>query len=224
MVTYSFEIFKAMLEVDFYALHNCFWDNMVCLSGEEGTGKSMLSLWALEIWLTLKYGGFVADDIYKYDGVKLSEYAKVLANVKSGDMAIADETGDVFNSKNANNRVVKKIEQIYTVIRGDFLFSIWNIPTFFLLTPYFRSWRIRSVWYVEKRGLCHVYHKPKRLKLSEMNEGKELKDYFLEKPLFSFVFPDYKGVFLEPYMKMKQNKMKGVRGEFQKVVGDWESD
>jgi len=224
MVTFDFAIFKAMLEVDFEALNFHDWDNFVVLCGEEGTGKTHLSLHALEIWLTLKYGSFTAEDIYKYDGVKLSEYAKVLANVKKGDMNICDEAGDIFTGKHANTKIVKKIEDTYTVIRGDNLFTVWNLPTFFILTPYFRNWRIRSIWYVEKRGICHVYHKPKRLKLSEMNESKEFKDYFIEKPLFSFVYPKYEGVFLENYMKMKNNKMRTVRADFERVVTDWESD
>lgn len=224
MVTYSFEIFKAMLEVDYEALTKFEYDSFICISGEEGSGKSMLSLWALEIWLNLKYGKFEQNDFYKYFGVKLSEYARVLATVKKFDINVCDESSDIFGGKHSNTKIVRKIEDTYTVIRGDSLMTIWNIPSFFLLSPYFRNWRIRCVWYVEKRGLCHVYHKPKRMKLSEMNESKDMKDYFLEKPLFSFVFPKYNGIFLEPYLKMKNKKMESVRVNFEKAVTEWEED
>jgi len=224
MVLYDFSIFKAMLEVDYKALHKHDWDNFVVLTGEEGVGKSRLSLWALEIWLNLKYGSFQADDFYKYVGIKVSEYARVLQSVKKGDINICDEAGDVFSGKHALSKLVKKIEDTYTVVRGDNLLTIWSLPTFFMLTPYFRNWRIRSIWYIQKRGLCHVYHKPKRLLLSQTNENTEIKDYFAVPPLFSFVYPDYKGVFLEPYLKMKGAKMQNVRDGFLKIAQEYDDD
>ena len=212
---YDHSILPEILKVDYVALKKYQWDNFVCVTGNEGVGKTHLSLWLIHLWIQIHHKQKpVADDIYKYMGVTLKEYAKVLNAVKKYDINVCDEAGDIFTGKNASSKIVKEMEQTYSVVRSENLFTIWNVPTFFILTPYFRNWRVKSLFYVEKRGLAHFYHKPKRLKLSELNENNSIKDYFAEKPLFSFIFPEYKGVMLENYLKMKNKKTQNVRKKF----------
>jgi len=210
---YDKTILPEILKVDYKALHNHDWDNFICISGGEGSGKTKLSLWITHIWIKLKFKREpIEEDCKKYIGVSLKEYATVLNNLEGkGNINVCDEAGDVFTGKNSGSKIVKKMEETYSVIRGDNLFTIWNVPTFFVLSPYFRNWRIRSLIYVERRGFAHFYHKPKRLKLSELNSEKNVKDYFLEPPLFSFTFPDYTGVLLKPYLEMKNKKMQNCR-------------
>ena len=212
-----------MLRADYDALTRQDWDNVVCLSADEGVGKSLLTLHALEIWLEFRG---INDKKLDYDdakkilnrfmGIKFIDWCLVLKGLDHADMNIYDEAGDSLTGKHATAKTSRLVEDSYTVIRGLNLMSIFVLPSIFDLAPFFRKRRVRTLWHLSKRGLCHVWHKPKRLKLMQLNEARPIKDYMLEPPLFSFEVPKYEGIFLKPYKEMKDNKMYEVLDDMYK--------
>jgi hypothetical protein len=221
MTTYTFNILKDIMKTDYDMLKYRDEDNVSVLTGREGKGKSRLSLHQIEIWFDIAGIEKTPTNFKKAMGVRFIQWAKIMSyNAQIQNKCfinVFDEAGDVLSGKHANNRAVRCVEDSYKVIRGLNALSIITTPSLFILSPYFRYHRVRVLYYVEKRGLCHVYFDENLFKLQAMNENRDFKDMSLIEPNFSFVYPDYKGVFLETYLKMKESKMfevlKNMRSE-----------
>jgi hypothetical protein len=204
-----------MLKVDFYEIVKHDYDNLIVLCGKEGKGKSTLGLWAIEIWLKmiLKLPNY--EQKFKTSmGVKPIEWATLLEEISEkgirGYINNFDEAGDVISGKHSSQKFVTSIEDAWKVIRGLNLETIITTPSIFILSPYIRNHRIRTCWYVEKRGICHVFYGNRLTELISLNENKEQKNMLAVEPNFSFKFPKYTGVFLKEYLAMKNSKMNQV--------------
>lgn len=222
MTKYTFDIFKEMLKVDHKQLTKNDEDCVVLLVGREGKGKSMLSLHAIEHWFDICRIEKTPENFNKTMGVKLNHWAWIMKYIGDKQLKASinafDEAGDVLSGKHSTNKIVTAVEDSYKVIRGLNLMSIFTSPDLFTLSPYLRYHRVRVCWWVETRGLCHVFHGNTLKQLMSKNENKAYKDMRAVKPDFSFKFPDYKGVFLERYREMKGEKMQNVLGGLYDVV------
>jgi hypothetical protein len=217
MVKYSFNIMKELLKQDSFFLKNKDEDNLLVLTGKEGKGKSRLGLWAIDTWFEIHNIPKTEENFKDAMGVKLTEWTEILCknstNKKHCSINDFDEAGDVLSGKHANNKVVRAVEDAYKVIRGMNMLSILTTPSLFVLSPYLRYHRVKVVWWVEKRGLCHVFFGKNLYLLMSHNEKTDFKDMSAVEPNFSFIYPDYKGVFLKPYLRMKDNKMYEILGD-----------
>lgn len=221
-MTYSFNILKDILKVDHYMLNKKDEDNLMVLTGKEGKGKSRLSLHAIEKWFDISNIKKTPANFKLAMGVKLLEWTSILKNIGEkklhGSINAFDEAGDVLSGKHAGNKVVRSVEDSYKVIRGLNTLSIVTTPSLFILSPYLRYHRVRVVWYVRKRGICDVFFGENLHKLQAYNEKRDFKDMEAVEPNFSFAFPDYTGVFLKPYLEMKNNKMYEVLEKLNEVA------
>lgn len=222
MTVYSFNIMKEMLKVDHEMLSKKDYDCLIVLTGKEGIGKSRLGLHAIEEWFEITKTKKTEENFKMAMGVKLLEWTNILEKIGNSKRHAAihdfDEAGDVLSGKHASNKVVRAVEDSYKVIRGLNSESILTSPSLFILSPYIRYHRVRVVWYVRKRGICDVFFGENLIKLQAYNEHKDLKDMEAVEPNFSFNFPNYEGVFLKPYLEMKNSKMYDVLRNLHEVA------
>lgn len=225
---YDINIFYDMLRVDFYEIKSRDYDSLVVCCGKEGEGKSRLVLLAIEFWLKeiMKYKDW-DKRLKEAMGVKPLEWAmlleKISLNRTHGAINCFDEAGDVISGKHSSTKFITTIEDTWKVIRGLNSETIINSPSLFILSPYIRNHRVRSVWYVERRGHCHVFYGERLRELIALNESKELKNMLAVEPNFSFIYPNYDGVFLPEYLEMKHNKMYQIITKLRDEAKNFES-
>jgi hypothetical protein len=216
--TFSFNILSEILKADYAKIRSKDIDNLICLIGAEGSGKSRLGLHIINIWFELSGIEKTEENFKLAMGVSVSEWGNILGyigeNEKHYSINNFDEAGDILSGKQANTKLVREMENCWKVIRGLNLFTIITAPSIFLLTPYIRDWRVRTVYRVKERGICYIYTGKTLKKLICENESSTYKDYDSVKPNFAFQFPDYAGVFLKPYLEMKNKKMNSVLQKF----------
>jgi hypothetical protein len=145
-----------------------------------------------------------------------------LKNIK-GSINDFDEAGDVISGKHSVTKFVTSMEDTWKVIRGLNCQTIITSPSLFILSPYIRNHRVRTCWYVEKRGVCHVFYGERLIDLIALNENKERKNMLIIEPNFTFHFPKYTGVFLKEYLDMKNDKMFNVLTKMNQEAIDYES-
>ena len=224
MKIYPFSVYEELLKIDYDNLKNKDWDCLSVCCGHEGIGKSKLTLFAIELWFKIKNIPLTEENFKKAMGVKLSEWSMILRTIGKYRLHTAinvfDEAGDVLSGKHANNKVVRAIEDSLKVIRGLNLMTILVTPSLFILSPYIRNWRVRVVYYVSKRGVCNVYFGKTLQKLIAENENSSFPNMFCVNPDICFKVPLYEGVFLKPYVKMKNAKMYEVLVNLDDVVNE----
>jgi hypothetical protein len=224
MTKYTFNLFKEMLKVDYKMLNNHDEDNLTVLCGKEGKGKSRLGLWAIDHWFELNNIPKTKENFKRAMGVRLTEWTRILKRLGNhkihGAINNFDEAGDVLSGKHAGNKVVRAVEDTYKVIRGLNSKTLVTSPSLFILSPYIRYHRVRVVWYVKKRGHCDVFFGDNLYNLMTYNEKRDYKDMEAVNPNFSFDYPDYTGVFLRPYLEMKDDKMYQVLENLHGVAVD----
>lgn len=186
------------------------WDEVLCLCGYNGKGKTHLGFHLVEAWLTLNQQPITPGTVHETVGLDTHGFAKVLDAAKKYGVVMDDEAGDI-NSRQAMTKVNKLYMEAYQVIRAENLFTIIIIPDYFMLDPYFRKHRVRHLIQVTKRGRCRFWSQKRLHRLNDYNSGREYKNYEIVPPLFQDTFPIYKGVMFEEYQKIKASKMAGVR-------------
>lgn len=206
------------MDIQFEALHKKSWDNVLILTGDEGTGKSNLALHMLEYWLIKKYGK-VLKDHSKYINLDIGKWSESFAECNKGDMNILDESGDLSN-KRTMSKLNFAIARAYQIIRGDNIDSIFVLPSIFDLDAYFAKRRAKGLIYVYKRGRFAFWSKDRLRKLIELNAGYPSKDIWRIRPTFLDHFPIYKGVLLEEYQRKKEEYMKDTRKELANAIKD----
>jgi len=222
MTLYDFSIFKEMLKVDHHMLTKKDEDNLIVLCGKEGKGKSRLGLWAIDHWFDICKIEKTEENFKNAMGVTATQWSNIMKRIGKnrlhGSINDFDEAGDVLSGKHSSGKVVRSIEDAYKVIRGLNLESVITSPDLFILSPYIRNWRVKVVWFVSERGICHIYYGKTLKKLISHNENKEYKDMFVVPSDISFVIPLYDGAFLKPYLEMKHKKMYDVLDNLNSVV------
>lgn len=209
---------QEVLDIQYNALHNNSWDNVLILTGDEGTGKSNLALHMLEYWLKKKYG-YVIKDHSKYINLDIQKWADSFAECQKGDMNILDESGDLSN-KRTMSKLNFAIARAYQIIRGDNINSIFVLPSVFDLDAYFAKRRAKGLIYVYKRGRFAFWNKTRLRKVIEMNAGYPSKNIWITKPTFHDTFPIYKGNLFDEYSRKKEEYMKDTRQELANAIKD----
>jgi len=202
-------IYRA-IDIIYDGVVNKDYDNVLCITGDEGKGKTHIGLHIVDEWLRRRYGTVTPEMAGKFIGMDGKGFVKVLGGVKRFDIAMNDEAADI-SSRGALEKVNKLFMKAYQIIRGDNLFTILIIPSVFDLDSFFRKRRVRHLIHVYKRGKFAYWGHERLKRMVEQNERFPVKNYYVVRPLFYDNLPKYDGVLLNPYLKIKEDKMLKVR-------------
>lgn len=126
------------------------FDYMICLSGREGVGKSVM-------------GYHLGKMIDKNFNIKnnivynLQEMENKIRNLPSYSAVLIDEGMEVFYKRDWNNKDRKRVIKILSTVRQRNLCFIFCVPRFTDLDEYLRNWRIRCWVKVFARGKGYTY-------------------------------------------------------------------
>ena len=118
------------------------------------------------------------------------EFEKAINRANRYDVVMADEGAEAFlntDSMKADNIDNKKL---LTKIGAKNLFIIINVPDIFLLEPYIRGHRIKSLCHITSRGHIAVYSKERIKKISR---DKETRSTIYPSPNFYDTFNKLEG-------------------------------
>ncbi len=188
------------------------YDEVLCISGDEGRGKTTLALHIVEYWLNKQYGHVTSVMATKHIALDSPGFARVLEKVAQFDIALHDEAADL-SARGAMKKQNQLYVQAYQIIRGDNLFTILIIPSIFDLDSFFRKRRVRHLINVHARGRLAFWSQSRLRKMVQINERLPYKNIMITKPTFYDTYPKYDGVLNEEYQRMKKEKMKKVRRE-----------
>ncbi len=180
-------------------------DWVLCIDGEEGSGKSVLAQQVaryLDPNFTIKNIVFTSD-----------EFLKIIKDpkTKKGTCVVLDEAFSAANSRSSLTEVNRAMIGVATEMRQKNLFVIFCIPSFFDLDKYFALWRCRALFHIyfseedERRYIIFSKDQKKMLYLL----GK--KTYSYTKPSSSFPpfkFADHYTVDEIDYRKKKAEAFK----------------
>jgi len=199
-----------ILDVCFKANTEQDWDTVWVICGDEGGSKSNLALHICEWWYKHLYGECNAEDV-KYMCLDKNQFKQRLGSLNKKEMVVYDEAGDLSNRR-FMDKFNFEITQAYQVIRGDNLFTLLVLPSFFDLDPFFSKRRVRGLIYVYRRGRFAIWSKQRLRQLAMINQGFPVKNYWVVKPTYSLgYFPKYSGVLKESYAELKNKKMSEAR-------------
>ena len=186
------------------------YDNVLCIVGDEGKGKSNILLNIVDYWLRKIYDEVNPEMANKYIAMDSKDLGKVLKDVTNYDILANDEAADLSN-RSSMSKMNKTYVKAYQIIRGKNLFTILVLPDLFDLDSFFRKRRVRHLIYTDKRGIIAFWGKKRLKKLVALNEDSKIKSYTCVRPLFIDRVPLYKGILAEPYKIMKENKISLVQ-------------
>lgn len=151
-------------------------DKHLCISGEEGDGKSTAA-WHFAYRVDK---GF---DIEKQTVFSIDEFEEKACGLEKYKALILDEGLEIFYKRNWMNKEQKKAITKLSTIRQQNLFFIYCAPRFSDLDEQLRNWRVRHWYRITKRsyGIVYKYDKQKlvgdawHLKSHKMRRRKTLK-------------------------------------------------
>lgn len=203
------------LEIIYNGLVKKDYDDVLCIVGDEGKGKSNILLHIVEWWLIKRYGTVTPEMCERFVGMDARSFSSVLSKAKRYDIVADDEAADI-SSRGAMQQSNQLFMQAYQIIRGDNLFSVLVIPSLFDLDAFFRKRRVKHLIHVYKRGKIAFWSNQRLKRMVELNEKLPFKNYYLVRPTFFDSLPRYEGILKEPYEQMKARKMKKVRINLEK--------
>lgn len=184
-------------------------DYMFLCDGEEGAGKSVLTL----------QNAFYLDPSLDLSRVcfKGDEFKRAVINATQYQAVIYDEAFTGLMSRTTMSYMNTILVSLVSQIRQKNLFIFVNMPTFFDLDKYFALWRGRCLFHVYykfddddklTRGLYAFYNKD--FKKSLYLEGKKTLSYFKPKlPSTAYRhFPHFYPVDEAAYRKKKNDALK----------------
>lgn len=178
------------------------YDYVMVVSGDTGVGKSMFVLHLLETW-TKMIGKEVNAELMNHINVEKTKWLENFRDFKEYDINIFDEGAKGLSSKQWNETFSKMLEQLFQVIRYKKFFTIIVVPNFFRLDKFFREDRLRGLIHINKRGHYKYFTRKRVVELTGRNDRLYVKNMNLVNALHTNIFPDYKGVMLKEYDKMK---------------------
>jgi len=204
------------------------WDTVWIIDGDEGASKSNLAMHICQWYydkLKADVGGCSEEEV-KHMCLDPEQFKKDLAGLKKYEFTCFDEAGALSNRR-FMDKFNHEISQAYMMIRGDNLFTVLVLPSFFDLDPYFAKRRVRGLIHVYKRGRFSFWSKHRLRNLAMINAGYPVKNYWVVKPTINAAyFGKYNGILQEPYAKLKKEKMQQVREKLlkddveKKSIGD----
>lgn len=101
-----------------------------------------------------------------------NEFKKMVEKAKPYQAVLADEGAEAFFSKDAMKADNVEVQRILTKIGKLNLFIVINVPDYFLLDPYVRGHRIRSLTRVISRGNLAFYSKQQIARIYRSDETR----------------------------------------------------
>lgn len=152
----NLEIVKKLLRKDYDWLH--------LNIGFERSGKSNLGI----------QEALIVDPTMSVDRITFTQadFKKAIDKAKFYQCVIADEGAESFLSKDAMRPENVINQKLLTKIGAKRLFIIINIPDFFLLDPYIRGHRVRSMCRIVGRGSIAFYSKAKTIQIKRDPENR----------------------------------------------------
>lgn len=193
-------------------------DAVYLVSGLEGTGKSMVTLWAAEIYSEQKGEQIPIQNITRH----LNELFTRIYNLKKHPSFISLDEGAELDGNKAATKEVKDVKDKFTAMRklAHIVFICFVNPL--RITTYFREDRIRGLFFVKRKGEVWFYanssDNPHLITIIDTwrkdHDAKTLK--FLTKYAPDFILrglPDYHGYLRKPYEDRKDDNIMNVMGK-----------
>jgi len=179
-------------------------DFVLCIDGEEGSGKSVLAL---------QFGAYL-DKNFSIDNVcfNADQFIDKLRKSKQFSCIILDEAFSSANSRQSLTEVNRSLIAVATEMRQRNLYVIIVIPSFFDLDRYFALWRTRALFHVyfnKEGGRGSYIMFPRNQKKYLYLTGK--KQYNYSKPASPYpvlYFNNYYSVNEKEYRKKKEEAFK----------------
>ena len=209
---------KKYLDITYHKLTKLDWDNVICIAGDEGCGKSTLGLQCLHYWLNKKNGEVKAEDA-RHMCLTAEAFLKDLKDAGKFECCVYDEAGEL-NNRRALSQFNVAMMKAYQVIRGDNILSILILPSLWELDPFFVKRRLRGLFVVYKRGRAAFWNKKRLRFMVEKNYTRPTKNYWRVRPAFYDKFYKYKGAMKPEYDRAKAEKMEKIRVELYKEFVD----
>ena len=122
------------------------FDNILCVDGYEGTGKSEFAFqWAI----IQTNGKFTEQDVFYTS----DQFEAWIGQAKKGDVGVWDEFVLAGMSTDALTKMQNVIIKMFTIMRSKGLTVILVIPYYFMLRKYFAIARTRSLVHIYANGL-----------------------------------------------------------------------
>jgi hypothetical protein len=204
------EIVKILLDIKDGLDKN--FDYVLVIVGDTGVGKSMFLLHLVEAWQRI-IGKKVNSKLVEQVNVDKMKWLEKFKELEAYDINAFDEGAYGLGSKQYAETFSKTLEMMFQVIRYKRFLSVIVIPNFFRLNKFFREDRLRGLVYVDKRGQYKFYTRKKIIRLTQLNEGRSVKNMDLVKPFHVGSFPDYKGVLLKAYDVQKNISVNKILDE-----------
>lgn len=201
---------QSILEVIYKKNTQESWDAVMCVAGDEGTGKSNFDEWLIHYWYLLKNGRVTEDEV-KHMCMDRNEWLSDFSDCEKYDATNYDES-DLYSRKSMDSFNVK-VNQTYQIVRADGLFSILTLPSLWDLDSFFRNRRLRYFVHVYARGKYAFWSKSRLRQMVQMNARFPVKNYYVVKPTHRGWFSTYDGPFSEAYKRKKELHTKKARRE-----------
>jgi len=185
--------------------------------GQEGSGKSTLGLRMAQYF----------DDDFDVDNIVFTpdQFISRSKKLEQYSAIVVDEGANVFYSRDAMTKGVKKAVKFLTQMRELNLFIIINIPNFFIIDKYIREHRTKSMSRAIKPGWFHFYSKRRMDDIERKNGGINYPD-----PVFRDTWDKMEGELWDNYIEKKHRTIKDDKtedfdsellstGKFAKLVG-----
>lgn len=209
---YKYPDFVTMLYNVFHHLSVKNKDFPICICGDEGLGKTHFVLHLYELWYRVILQREVTEDDVRNIHVGRMGWLQNFKNIGPFEMNVNDEGADGIASKESIKRFGRDLEKLYKVFRKKRFFSPILLPEFFDLPKYFRR-RVRMVIEIDREGHFRVFSKEGVKWLNALNRNREPKSMNVARPFYQGVFPEYKGVMLEPYIELSQSGVDNILDE-----------
>lgn len=187
-------------------------DFPICICGDEGLGKTHFVLHLYELWYRVILQRKVTEEDVKNIHVGRMGWLENFKNIGPFEMNVNDEGADGIASKESIKRFGRDLEKLYKVFRKKRFFSPILLPEFFDLPKYFRR-RVRMVIEIDREGHFKVFSKEGVKWLNALNRNREPKSMNVARPFYQGVFPEYKGVMLEPYIELSNAGVDSILDE-----------
>lgn len=193
-------------------------DSVYMVSGLEGTGKSMFTLWNLDIYKELTGQEIHISHVTR----TLNELFLTIYNLKTQPSCLTLDEGSELSGENTMTKEVKKTKKKFTVMRkcSHIIFLCFINPL--RITTYFREDRVRGLFFVVKPGEVWFYSNnqanPHLANIldswSKEHEAKSLKFLLKYAPdVILTGIPDYHGYLREEYESRKDDNIFDVLKE-----------
>lgn len=204
-----------------YILHNRIkaqekkQDSLYLVSGLEGTGKSMFTLTAYDLYCQLKGEEGNIDNVARNVDELMNRYAKLQRN----SFVTLDEAQELASDR-WNEKKAKEIKEKFTVMRERAFISMICYPNPLKVSVYFREDRVRGVFFLKHPGCVYYYansnETPHFAQILESwdkhNRTRSLKQITRYAPDFIMYYPEYVGTLRELYDKRKDENISKVLG------------